>query len=185
MRIGIQAPRGIWDANKIKQPLGFAASSLPHHLPVQRECFCDLFANPVYGIEATCRVLEDHRDASATHFFKYGCRRTDQFLPFQHDAASDARLGWQQAKRRQPSDRFAAAAFADKPNRFTLGDRKVDATQGRRSVKSNRKPGEADQRHHAPTRKLPGPNIIAQPEEARHSILRRLAVKAAAWCSVM
>ena len=75
--------------------------------------------------------------------------------------------------------------YFDKPNRFTLGDRKVDATQGRRSVKSNRKPGEADQRHHAPTRKLPGPNIIAQPEEARHSILRRLAVKAAAWCSVM
>src|SRR3546814_18825054 len=66
---------------------------------------------------------------TATHAFEFAHRPAEQVGTAQPHPAADFRPAGQQAKRRQPGNALARAAFADQAERAARRQRQVDAMQ--------------------------------------------------------
>ena len=146
-----------------------------------------LTADAVHRVQAARRVLEDHGDLPAAHPVQNRHRRTEQLLPVQHDAAGHLRLAGQQAERREPGDRLAAAGFADEADSLTRAHRQVHAPQHRDAVESDAQPGHADERFvHQPRRpQFAAVKSMKKDCAGLQAMSLRFAVRLVVWCSTM
>ena len=65
MWIAAQAPPRIGNTNKIQQAFCLAQCRRTRCAPVIADRFGDLLAQRQHGVQRSCRLLEDHRDAAA------------------------------------------------------------------------------------------------------------------------
>ncbi len=89
MRISIQPPCGVGDADQIEQASGFRARGRSTQTLMEAQRFLHLRAQPVHRVEAAGGILENHGDAPAAHAIQHGVRRAQDFLAIQPDTAAN------------------------------------------------------------------------------------------------
>src|SRR6188474_1683448 len=129
MRVVVDAPRRIRDADRVEQLDRLRVRLLPSHTgPVGANRFDDLGADPVDGVEGRHRVLEDHSDALAANALKVALGGADQFRLAEFDRALDPRVGRAcEPDQRLRRDALARARLADDRQYFAGGEVEGDA----------------------------------------------------------
>jgi hypothetical protein len=99
-----------------------------------------LTADRVHRIERGHRLLEDHADAIAAQLAVFRIRQAHQLAAVETDAAADDGAVRQQAHQGEGGNRFAAAGFADEPQRLAALQRETDAAHGLRGTAAGVEP---------------------------------------------
>ncbi len=93
---------------------------------VDQQRLGDLIADAEHRVERRHRLLEDQRDLRAAHRLHVAIAERQQIASFEaHATAGDPSRRLHEAHDRQRGHRFAAARFADEPERLALVDRKA------------------------------------------------------------
>ncbi|MPL96994.1 hypothetical protein SDC9_43181 [bioreactor metagenome] len=135
--VEVEAARRVGDADHLHQPDRLGLRRRAAQVAMEPQRLADLLAHPDHRVQRARRVLEDHRDALAAHRFQCLARRAHELARAQPDRARDPCLRRQEAKRREPGYRLAAARLAHQAKRLARRHVEVDAMQHRDAVEGD------------------------------------------------